>query len=260
MKSRSKPSSALAMVQPLLTSPTRLSCGTRTLSKNTSQNSSCRSRLTIGRTVMPGAVHRHQQEADAVLLLGALVGAHQHEDPVGVVGERGPDLLAVDDEVVAVEHGLGAQRGEVGAGIGLAVALAPDVLAGEDARQMEALLRRRAVADQQRPEHDDAHVAHPRAAVALVLLDQDQMLGRRQAHAAVLARPAGREPAVPRPASCTRALFSFQCSRRGGLRISGRIVRLDEAAHRPRETPRRAARRNRELVLSHRRPPRRVSA
>ena len=54
MATRSKSSSAFAMVQPLLTSPTRFAFGTRTLSKNTSQNSSCRSRLTIGRTVMPG--------------------------------------------------------------------------------------------------------------------------------------------------------------------------------------------------------------
>ena len=45
-----------------------------------------------------------------------------------------PDLLAVDDPLVAVEHGLGAQVGQVGAGVGLAEALAPGDLAREDLR------------------------------------------------------------------------------------------------------------------------------
>ncbi len=51
---RSEPSSALAIVQPRLSSPTRLAAGTRTLSKNVSQNSDSPVRLRIGRTVMPG--------------------------------------------------------------------------------------------------------------------------------------------------------------------------------------------------------------
>ena len=72
----------------------------------------------------------HQQEADALLLLRRLVGAHQQVDVRRVVGERGPDLLAVDDEVIAVEHRGGLQAREIGAGVGLGVALAPDVLAG----------------------------------------------------------------------------------------------------------------------------------
>jgi hypothetical protein len=52
---------------------------------------------------MPGGLHVDQQEADAFLpLLGLAVGAHQAEDPVAVVAQRGPDLLAVDDVVVAL--------------------------------------------------------------------------------------------------------------------------------------------------------------
>ena len=42
------------MVQPWLSSPTRLARGTRTSSKNTSQNSFSPAMLAIGRTVMPG--------------------------------------------------------------------------------------------------------------------------------------------------------------------------------------------------------------
>ncbi len=53
-KMRSKLNSALAIVQPLFSSPTRFSLGTRTLSRKTSQNSSCPAILRIGRTVMPG--------------------------------------------------------------------------------------------------------------------------------------------------------------------------------------------------------------
>ena len=110
--------------------------------------------------------------------------------------ERSPGLLAVDDPVVAVQHRLGAQGGEVGAGAGLAVALAPDVLAGEDAGEEALLLRLRAVADQQRAEHDDAMVRRAGDAVALVFLHQDELLGGGQAHAAMLARPGGGEPAM----------------------------------------------------------------
>ena len=40
--------------------------------------------------------------------------------PVGVVRARRPDLLAVHDEVVAVEDGAGLEAGEVAAGAGLA--------------------------------------------------------------------------------------------------------------------------------------------
>ena len=40
--------------------------------------------------------HRHQQVGEAAMALGARLGAADHEAPVGVGGERGPDLLAVD--------------------------------------------------------------------------------------------------------------------------------------------------------------------
>ena len=46
-------------------------------------------------------LHVDQQEGDALLRLGVGIGAHQAEDPVGPMGERGPGLLAVDDVVVA---------------------------------------------------------------------------------------------------------------------------------------------------------------
>ena len=73
--------------------------------------------------------HVEQDEADAVMLLGRGVGAHQAKDPVGVVGIARPDLLAVDDVIVAVALGAGLQGGEVRSGVRLGVALAPADLA-----------------------------------------------------------------------------------------------------------------------------------
>jgi hypothetical protein len=85
----------------------------------------------IGRISTPGDVHVDQQEADALLLLGFAVRAHQAEDHVGVLAQRGPGLLAVDDVVVAAgvdaAHGGGLDRRQVGAGARLGVALAPPV-------------------------------------------------------------------------------------------------------------------------------------
>ena len=46
------------------------------------------------------------------------------ENPVGILRQRGPGFLAVDDVVVALAHGLGLERGKVGAGAGLRKALA----------------------------------------------------------------------------------------------------------------------------------------
>ena len=49
----------------------------------------------------------------------------RREHPVRVLGARRPDLLAVDQEVVAAVFGAGAQAGEVGPGARFAVALTP---------------------------------------------------------------------------------------------------------------------------------------
>ncbi|GCC49733.1 hypothetical protein chiPu_0033885, partial [Chiloscyllium punctatum] len=79
--------------------------------------------------------HVDQQERDAGLRLGGGIGPDQAEDPVGVLRQRGPGLVAVDDVVVAIAHRFGANGGEIGAGARLRIALAPPVLAGENPRQ-----------------------------------------------------------------------------------------------------------------------------
>ena len=79
-----------------------------------------------------GLLHRHEEVRDALVLRRVRVGAGEQEDVVGVLRLGRPDLLAVDHPLVAVEHGLGLQRREVGAGVRLAEALAPRDLALQD--------------------------------------------------------------------------------------------------------------------------------
>src|SRR5262249_47492765 len=87
-----------------------------------------------------GRLHIDQQEGDALLRLGLLVGAYEAEDPIGPMGGRRPRLLAVHYIiVVTLAHGPGAQVGEIGAGARLGIALAPLYLGAADAGQ-EALL------------------------------------------------------------------------------------------------------------------------
>ena len=81
-----------------------------------------------------GLVHRYQEQRQATVFRRVGIAATQHVDPVGVLAERRPDLLAVDDPMVAVEARPGAYVGQVGAGVGFAEPLAPDHVGGEDLR------------------------------------------------------------------------------------------------------------------------------
>ena len=145
---------------------------------------------------MPGRLHVDQDEADAVLLALGLAGAHQREHAVGVMRMRGPDLGAVDDVVVAVAHRARLQRGEVGARARLGIALAPIVLAGENPRQIEILLLRRAEADDDGADHLDAHDVDVGHAGAGAFGLEDPALRRRPVRAAMFHRPARRAPAL----------------------------------------------------------------
>ena len=95
------------------------------------------------------------------------------------------------------------QAAEVGPGVGLGVALAPAVLAGQDARQVVPLLLLGAPHEQRVAEHLDAeHVVGPagRHAGLGELLGDDHLLERRQPAAAVLDRPARARGTRPRTA------------------------------------------------------------
>ena len=60
------------------------------------------------------------------------VGAREEDYRVGVLGVRGPDLLPVDQPLVALELRSSLQRGEIGSSARLRVALRPNRLARED--------------------------------------------------------------------------------------------------------------------------------
>ena len=153
-----------------------------------------------------GLVHVDEQERDALVLAarrgrcGTSTKMWSARWPADVqifwplITHSSPSSTAAQAEVA-----------EVGAGVGLGVALAPGVLAGEDARQVVLLLLVGAPLQQRVAEHLDAeHVvgAAGRHAGLGELLGDDHLLERRQPGAAVLVGPARRQVAGARTASC----------------------------------------------------------
>ena len=142
----------------------RFSAGTRTSSKKTSLTSKPPSISSIGRSVTPGvSIGKTSIEMPRCFFSARRVGADQAEDPVGVLAERRPGLLAVDDPVVAVADGGGAQRGQVGAGVGLGEALAPPDVEVRRLRQEALLLLLVAEGREDRADHAGVEGAAARA-------------------------------------------------------------------------------------------------
>src|SRR5690606_35193789 len=126
------------------------------------------------------------------------VGAHQGEAPVGVLRSAGPDLLPVDQEVVALVLGARLQAGEVRTRTRLGVALAPAGLAAADRRDVPLLLLFRAELQQRRAQHPHAHRPADRIPPARLadFLSQHARLLRTQPAAAVFLGPRRRAPAA----------------------------------------------------------------
>src|SRR5690606_6377312 len=106
------------------------------------------------------------------------------------------DFLAVDNEVIAIAHGLRAQRRQIGAGARLGITLHPQIIATQNARQMVGELLLAAPLKQRRAEVRFARLHRARGAGALHLLLINPLLAHTQAHAAVFARPRRATPAV----------------------------------------------------------------
>ena len=99
--------------------------------------------------------------------------------------------------MVAFVLGAGLQAGQVRAGVGLGVTLAPADLAPADRRQVLALEFLAAEFQQRRAQHPETKVAHRRARVdALHFFGQHFRLFRAQAAAAVFLGPLRRGPAL----------------------------------------------------------------
>ena len=124
---RSKPRVVMATFQPLLTPPTTLSFGQRASVKKTSLNSARSVDLLDGPDLDAVLVHRDTAGRRCPACLRTRRGrcGTSTKHVVGVLGLGGPDLLAVDDPLVAVELGRGCSDGQVAPGVGLGEALAP---------------------------------------------------------------------------------------------------------------------------------------
>src|SRR5438477_4715290 len=86
-------------------------------------------------------LHVYQQKRDSLLPLSRLrIGAYETEAPIGVMRGRGPDLLAVDDIIIAVVLGGGLQRGEVRPRSRFRETLVPPIIDIGGARQKPLLL------------------------------------------------------------------------------------------------------------------------
>ena len=113
------------------------------------------------------------------------IGAGEQDAEVGAMGERGPDLLAVDEPAAGHRNGAGLHAGDVGSGAGFGEQLAPDLASGEDARHVAASLRIGAELQQRRqavPERDGQLLGHQREAAGL--LPPRRLVGGGQAVAA----------------------------------------------------------------------------
>ena len=123
------------------------------------------------------------------------VGADREPDVVGLVAAGGPQLLAVDDVVVAVPPGRGAQRREVGAGVRLGVADREVHVAGQDPLEEQVLLLLAAVPDQRRADGLQRDGGQVHVGV-LRLVGEDRLLDLAEPVAAVLLGPADAHLAV----------------------------------------------------------------
>jgi hypothetical protein len=98
-------------------------------------------------------VHVDDEVGQALVLRLLGIGAHDERAEPADVRQRRPDLLAVDDPLVAVPDRARRQAGDVGAGARLREQLAPDLLAGEQRAEVALLLLLAAVRDDRRRRH-----------------------------------------------------------------------------------------------------------
>ena len=130
-------------------------------------------------------------------MLGRAVGTHKAEDPVRLVGIRGPDLLAVDQVMITLVFAARLQAGEVRSRARLRIPLAPAGLALQDVGDEAQLLFVITELEQRRAEHPEAEREERRARLdAAHFLFQHARLRAAQAAAAILLGPFRRGPAL----------------------------------------------------------------
>ncbi len=148
-----------------------------------------------GRHALGG--HVEQDKRNAQMLRCLRIGPHQAEDPVGLVGVAGPDLLAVDDPVVTLVFRPRLDRRQIGPRARLGIALAPANLPAHDLGQEALLLFLGPEGQQGRAQHPDPETGQRRLGVDSAHLGvQHLRLFAAQPAAAVFGRPFRRGPAA----------------------------------------------------------------
>jgi hypothetical protein len=144
-----------------------------------------------------GRAHVDDQTREARVALGGGIAAGDEQAPVGDVRVGRPHLLAVDDEAGSLEPRARPYRREVGTGLRLGEALAPDLFRGENVREAALLLGVGAMGDDRRSGHPDPdHTEMLRRFGPRELLVEDRLIAVRFAATAVLDGPG--QPAVAR--------------------------------------------------------------
>ena len=149
---RSPDSVALATRQPSPTSPTRWTSGTARLVEEHLVEVDLAADVAQRPHLDAGLVQVDEEVGDALALRRRRVGAGQQDREVGVGAPTWSTPSGRSTHpLVAVAHGAGGERREVGAGARLAEELAPLLLVAHDRRQEPQPLLLGAVREQRRP-------------------------------------------------------------------------------------------------------------
>src|ERR1700730_2070892 len=97
--------------------------------------------LTQGANFDAGRFHIHEEDGESFVFRRARVGANDEFTPIAHPAVAGPDLLAVHDVVIAVQPCFHLQTREIGTGVGLGKALAPDFFSAQNFRNIALFLR-----------------------------------------------------------------------------------------------------------------------
>ena len=197
MTARSLPSVVCVTAQPPLTSPIDVLRGDAHAREEHLVEVGDAGDLAQRPHVDAGRLHVDDEVRDAAVLRLLGIGARDQDPPVGVLRVRVPHLLPVDDPLVAVAHRTRAERGEVGAGTGLAEQLAPQLVAAQHRVEVALLLLGRAVHHERGRDHADPDGEHAGLHVELRLfLRVDRLLDAGAAAAAELLGPRDAGPPV----------------------------------------------------------------
>ena len=83
------------------------------------------------------------------------VGSRQSKNVIGKVPSGGPNLLPIQNPLVAIKSGLQTQTSQVTTSVRFAVSLAPHIFVGKDSREVILLLLFGSPCQQRVPEHRD---------------------------------------------------------------------------------------------------------